>query len=149
MKLLEKGYSKTSEYHIWRAMLTRCYNKNHPSSKNHGRRGITVCNRWHRFENFYFDMGMRPSTNHCIDRIDNYGNYSPRNCRWATWKEQQNNRRSNVKITFNSETMTISQWGVKLKIGRGIIWKRLNRGWTIEEALTTPSLMPKRIYKFK
>lgn len=143
---LKKGYSRSSEYGIWRSILTRCYNKKHPSSKNHGRRGITICNRWKLFSNFLEDMGERPSKNHCIDRINNDGNYEPSNCRWVTWKEQQNNRRSNVKLTFNGTTLTITQWGDKFQIGRGIIWKRLDRGWSVEKALTTPSLMPKRKY---
>lgn len=143
---LNKGFSRTSEYHIWRAMLTRCFNKKHPSSKNHGRRGITVCKRWMKFENFLSDMGSRPSTNHCLDRINNNGNYNKYNCRWATWKEQQNNRRSNVLITFNGKTQTITQWGDELKIGRGIIWKRLQRGWSVEDSLSIPTRMPKRPY---
>jgi len=129
-------------------MLTRCYNLNHPSSKNHGRRGITVCKRWKIFQNFFADMGDRPSTNHCLERKDNNGNYFPNNCVWATWKEQQNNRRSNVLIKFNGKIQTIAQWGDELKIGRGIIWKRLDRGWSVKDSLTRPTLRPNRPFKY-
>ena len=136
------GLSKSSEYAIWNAMLTRCFNKKHPSSKNYGRRGITVCKRWMKFENFLKDMGHRPSKKHCLDRSNNKGNYCKSNCKWATWKEQQNNRRSNVLIRFNGKTLTISQWADSIGVSCGFIWKRINRGWSINKALTKPTLRP-------
>jgi len=146
--MLNHGFSKTSEYHIYRAMLTRCYNFSHPSSKNHGRRGILVCDKWKSsFERFLEDMGPRPSKNHCLERIDNNGNYEPRNCRWATYRDQLNNKRSNVKLRARGKVLTVSQWGYKLGIGRGIIFKRLDRGWSPEEAIFTPSKRPERKYK--
>ena len=86
------GMSRTREYRTWKAMHTRCRNPLVLAFKNYGGRGITVCKRWHLFENFYADMGPRPKEK-SIDRVDNNGNYELKNCRWATRKEQRANSR--------------------------------------------------------
>lgn len=86
------GKTNTPEYIIWSAMKQRClYEKGH-KWVNYGGRGITICERWLCFSNFYEDMGPRPSNKHSLDRINNDGNYEPSNCRWATNTEQCNNR---------------------------------------------------------
>ena len=84
------GTSRT--YASWSMMLARCENKNFPKYQSYGAKGVTVCKRWHKFENFLSDMGPRPARK-SIDRINVYGNYTPRNCRWATAKQQAANKR--------------------------------------------------------
>ena len=84
----------SAEWRSWRAMKTRCTNAHSSDYKNYGGRGITVCPRWlHSFQNFLSDMGLKPTAKHTLDRINNDGNYEPKNCRWATAKEQRDNRR--------------------------------------------------------
>lgn len=96
--------SKTKEYRAWCNMKTRCYNKNRKQYKDWGGRGIIVCERWlgvKGFANFLIDMGKSPSKAHSLDRFpDQNGNYSKSNCRWATPKQQSQNKRG-VNIIFH------------------------------------------------
>jgi hypothetical protein len=120
-------------------MKQRCQNPNNPSYHNYGGRGIKVCERWFSFENFISDMGMRPTNDHTLERINNDGNYEPSNCKWATRTEQARNFRSNRMLEFNGEKKCISAWAKELGLTHDSISRRLRRGWSIEEALTKPS----------
>jgi hypothetical protein len=134
------GMSYSPEYTTWKSIKARCYGKN-SLTQLYRDKGIKVCDRWlESFENFYEDMGDRPSSKHSIDRIDNDGDYCPENCRWATAKEQSNNRSKNVKMTLDGETKTIAEWAKVLGIRSGVIGWRKRSGWSDEKALTTPCL---------
>jgi hypothetical protein len=127
----------TLVYMCWGSMMKRCYNSKHRDFKYYGGRGIKVCERWHKFENFFEDMG-NPPEGMTLDRIDNDGDYTPENCRWATWEEQQNNRGNNHWVEFKGERKTVTQWERSLGMNKNTLWRRLYRGWSIEQALTTP-----------
>ncbi len=131
-KITTHGKYGTKVYETWHGMKTRCLNSKDPSFKWYGARGIKICDRWMRFENFYQDMG-EPSKGMTLDRIDNNGNYGPGNCRWVSFEENNNNKRNNVLIEFNGEKKTISQWSRKMKIKRNILTYRLMAGWSIDD----------------
>ena len=125
----------TPTYRSWSAMRDRCTRKTHPHYARYGGCGITICERWQKFENFLADMGIRPEGK-TLDRIDGSEGYSPENCRWATPKEQQRNMRSNRLLALHGQTKCISEWSEITGLRYSTIRERLNRGWTIERALS-------------
>lgn len=137
------GKSRDPIFGLWKSMLSRCGDPSAINFANYGGAGIKVCDRWLSFENFYADMGDRPP-GMTLDRIDNHGNYSPDNCRWAMWREQTRNKSTNRNLTANGRTMCITDWAAEIGISAGQLGKRINEGWTVESAVSTPSLRPRK-----
>lgn len=134
------GKTHTNEFDIWSGMRGRCRNENNKMFKDYGGRGIKVCKKWDdSFISFFDDMGERPSVEHSIERIDNDGDYTPENCKWATAKEQSNNRRSNRFFVIGDAKKTLSQWCDIYNIRYGTVNMRINSyGYSIYKALTKP-----------
>lgn len=133
-----RNQKSSPEYKSWGSMRHRCFNKNNISYKYYGGRGITVCERWNKFENFLKDMGRRPSK-HSLERIDNNKGYGPENCRWATNLDQANNKRNNKYLTYKGKTRSRKEWARVLDISYSALLHRLNDlGWSTEKALGTP-----------
>ncbi len=135
---IKHGMKRSPKYSVWGGILTRCDNEKDLNYKKYGARGITICDRWRKFENFYSDMGKRPSANYSIDRIDNSKGYFKENCRWATLIVQANNKTNNRMIEYNGKTQPLSQWAREVGIGRNALKLRLNRGWPLQKAFSTP-----------
>ena len=135
--MTKHGQRNARIYNIWSAIKDRCYNENNKEYHLYGGRGITVCAEWlHDFQAFYdWAMSNGYADDLTIDRIDNDKGYSPFNCKWATRKEQNNNKRSNNLITFNGKTQTIAQWADEKKMKYSTLNSRINRGWSIERTL--------------
>lgn len=132
------GKSKTRLFRIWSHIKVRCYDCKNNNYSRYGGRGIKMCDDWREnFMAFYnWSISNGYSDELSIDRIDNNGNYSPDNCRWATQKMQANNTSKNHYITHNGETHTISEWSDITGIKQNTITYRLKRGWCTERALT-------------
>ena len=127
------GLRKIPEYHVWSTMIQRCSNI---YNKNYGKRGIKVCERWLKFENFIADMGKRPNSKHSIERKDNNGNYCQENCVWATVNQQLNNKRTNVKWVIGETAKTLTEWAREFGLSPKLVWQRYKRGWSIRECLS-------------
>lgn len=131
------GMARTPTYNSWYSMVRRCSVPEQSQYERYGGRGISVCERWLDFKNFYEDMGERP-INTTIDRVNNDGNYEPTNCRWATLIEQHSNTSLTVLHDLGEESKTLPEWcrihGKKLEGVR----KRISLGWSLEEALSRP-----------
>lgn len=105
------GYAHLPEYRIWLGMKSRCYNPKAKDYKNYGAKGINICAKWLKaFENFFNDMGARPSDNHQIDRKNNKRGYTKSNCRWISRLENMQNRSITVKIKIGGVTKTMKEW---------------------------------------
>lgn len=132
------GKYTTPEYRAWSAMKSRCSNQKFDTYNRYVKRGIKVCERWNDFQNFYADMGARPSPQHSLDRINNDGDYEPGNCRWASSVEQQRNKSSNRIIFYNGLSLSISEWAEKFNIRCDTLTWRIKKGWSLNDALTKP-----------
>lgn len=128
------GLTGTVIYMTWSRMKMRCYNKDSSDFKDYGGRGIKVCKRWLKFENFLADMGRRPPGT-SIDRKDNDGDYSPNNCRWATPEEQANNKSNSKKYKYLGELLSLPQIARACGVQRSTLRRRLfDLGWPLLKA---------------
>lgn len=126
------GMNRHPLYTTWCQMRQRCKNPNDSSYHKYGGRGITVCLRWNSFRTFVSDMGERPTSQHSIDRINNNKGYSPKNCRWATKKEQAHNRRGLRWYSFCGERLIASEWAKRFGITLGTLIEAIDKhGWRV------------------
>lgn len=142
------GGRKDALYKIWRGMKKRCHCETDRDYKNYGARGIKMCDEWIEdyasFRDWAVNNGYRKGLS--IDRIDVNGSYCPENCRWATSKTQQNNRRNNVRYNIFGVSMTIAEISDETGVPYGTIHQRLRHGWDIDRAACTPVDKSKRNY---
>lgn len=119
-------------------MISRCHNEDDPHFPNYGGRGIIVCDKWRQSaQAFIDDMGPRPMGG-TVERIDNDGPYSPENCRWGTRAEQVRNRRNNITVEIDGKTLNLKDACELRGLPYTPIWKRIRRGWSIEDAFHVP-----------
>ena len=133
--ITKHGLSKTPAYRRWGSIKARCNNKNSNHYADYGGRGIKVCRRWLKFDNFQDDMGERPKGT-SIDRINNNGNYEPSNCKWSTKKEQSNNRRNNIVIKYKGNEKTITEWARHFKINESTFYYRYKNKMPLEKMMS-------------
>lgn len=134
------GMSHTRLHNIWLTMRQRCFKPNSSGFKKYGAKGITVCDDWkHSFESFRdwaYSNGYKDDLT--LDRINPKGNYEPVNCRWATQKEQQNNRSNNVYLTYKGETHSLIEWCEITGMSYMQLYDRFWRGWDIQRIFEQP-----------
>lgn len=131
------------EYVAWSAMHRRCTLPSQDRYEQYGGRGITVCERWNSFENFFADMGECPSPEHSIGRKDNDGNYEPSNCRWETDEQQRNNKSNNRFMEYQGERLSYAQWSRRLGIPSWKIGRQKKRGWSDVDIVEGRAIGPK------
>ena len=150
------GQAHSRLYSVWKDIRRRCNNNKHKDYCRYGALGVHVCEEWNKsFIPFYewsMSHGYDPNAEYgkcTIDRMDPNGDYSPENCRWVTLREQANNRRNTLYLTYNGVTDTMSNWAKNVGAKYGVTYLCLfdrihDRGWSIEKALTTPPRSGKR-----
>jgi hypothetical protein len=149
-----RGRRGSQAYRCWKGMFDRCTDSSRRDWMDYGGRGITICERWNSFDDFFADMGAAEE-GLTLDRINTNGNYEPSNCRWATAKEQANNRRNNRAVTYKGETKNIGQWAESLGIYPDTLWRRLQAGMAPDRAFwpgplrVTSATRPARVAECK
>jgi len=134
-------YRHALTYGSWRGMLWRCHDPRGKNWRLYGSRGVEVCERWTGrggFENFFSDMGPRPSAQHSIDRLDNNKGYEPGNCRWATRIEQRRNQRKSLFLEIDGERVSLAEFCEKTGRDYSVVAGRLKIGWSQEDAISRP-----------
>lgn len=145
--LARRGQPKAPGYDIWSGMKKRCSNPRSAMFRHYGGRGIRVCERWNDFAAFIADMGA-PPLGATLERIDNDGDYTPANCRWATRAEQNRNTRQNVMLTYGGRTQCLTDWAREYGLSLGTLHARLFvHNWSLDVALTRPARSFKRSYR--
>lgn len=141
---VKHGYSHTRVDHIYKSMIDRCENPRNYGYYKYGGRGIHVCEEWKTNKKAFFEWAFANgyAENLTIDRKDNSKGYSPENCRWITYQEQNNNRRSNRYETIDGETHTVAEWSRISGIKQGTIQYRLAKGWNPKDAVFKPLIPP-------
>lgn len=144
-RMTTHGCRDTPEYDSYHHMLGRCLCQTNAAYQDYGGRGIGICPRWidgdgekSGIECFFSDMGLRPTADHTVDRIDNDGSYSPENCKWSTRERQARNRRSTRYVTVNGASLSLPDACERLGLKYGTINSRIQRGWSEHDALTRP-----------
>lgn len=141
-----RGRLRSRVYNTWSAMIQRCANPNAPHYYRYGGRGIRVCRRWRKFENFLADMGLPPE-GMSLDRINNNLGYFLSNCRWASRSTQARNTRTNRWLTHNGQRKLLIEWAEEFGLRYSTLSRRLLRSWPIDVALVEPSKRNRRIVK--
>lgn len=137
---MKKKRKISKEYQTWKSMRKRCNNPNSKDYPTYGAAGIKVCEEWNDFKVFLNDMGLAPSKQHSLDRINGKLGYFKSNCKWSTPKEQAINRKTTIYLSLNGKTMTIEEWTIETGLTRTAIERRRDRKWPDEKILTTPQL---------
>lgn len=132
------GLRKHPLYATWCNMKARCDNRNNPQYKDYGGRGISYHPSWAQFPNFLRDVGEKPFPEATLDRIDNNGNYSPGNVRWADKTTQRRNSRQIREVSIGEETRLLTDWCAQFGISIASVHSRMKRGMSVEEALSMP-----------
>lgn len=136
---------RTPTYRSWQAMVGRCTQPSSFAFEHYRKRGITICAHWRKFDNFLADMGERPERL-TLERIDNTKGYEPGNCRWATRREQGNNRSTNIHFEYEGRQFTMAELARHTGVEKEVLRKRLcrsKRPWTVEGAVRTPVIARK------
>lgn len=144
-KSIKHNRTKTRIYHIWSSIKSRCYYRENIGYLNYGGKGVKVCEEWLKdFMNFYnWAMNNGYQDNLTIDRIDVNGDYEPQNCRWVSYKIQENNRTNNRIIKYNDKTYTVAELANFLQIPYATLLWRINNGWNEKELGLKPNLANK------
>lgn len=133
------GHRTTPEYHAWIAMRQSCSNPSCTAYPRYGGRGVRVCERWQEsFANFLADVGKRPSADHVFSRRDKKGHFEPTNVHWILRSTRSRSRRNNRILEYNGQKRSVAEWAEMKGIHPRTVGSRLDRGWTIEQALETP-----------
>ncbi len=132
------GMSRSKEYKVWASMIQRCTNPSSTGYENYGERGISVCERWLKFENFISDMGAKPSMLHSIERIDNNVGYCPDNCCWASREAQDANKRNTRLIKTKKGLQPVFIAAIENNLPARVIRNRIRAGWEESKIINTP-----------